>query len=143
MGRWFLAFGSVLGGLAVMAGAFGAHGLEERLSPEMLDVWQTAAMYQMYHAIILVVLGVWPLAASRDFSGKSDGPSPANACAKPRAAAGVCFTLGVIIFSGTLYLLAVTGVKWLGAITPIGGVLLIVGWGLLAWAGWKAARCPR
>jgi uncharacterized membrane protein YgdD (TMEM256/DUF423 family) len=128
MDKLCLLIGAMFGGLAVMAGAFGAHGLEERLSPELMEVWKTAATYQMYHAIAMLFVGLW---------------ARLDRGAKPQAAVGVCFTIGTLIFSGTLYLLAVTGVKWLGAITPIGGVLLIVGWGLLARAGWKAARCPR
>jgi len=123
MQRYSLIIGGAYGLLAVAAGAFGAHALEGRLDADALAVWGTAATYQMYHAIVLVVLGVWP----------SRG-------AKPHAAAVACLAVGVLIFSGSLYLLAATGARWLGAVTPIGGVLLMIGWGCVIGAGWLARK---
>jgi uncharacterized membrane protein YgdD (TMEM256/DUF423 family) len=117
--------GAVLGCLAVVFGAFGAHGLEsafknpatlQELGEQQIDAklanWETAARYQMYHALAL--LGVGILTARR--------------CTLAVNLAGVAFTLGVLIFSGCLYALVLTGLRWLGAIVPIGGTLLIVGW---------------
>lgn len=112
----FLRISAVLGALAVVCGAFGAHGLEERLSAEMLDVWHTAVNYHVYHALALLALAV----------------APAALWNSPWAArAGYAWLVGVAIFSGTLYALALTEIRWLGAITPIGGVALIAGWVLL------------
>ena len=112
---WF-ATGSVLCGLGVILGAFGAHGLRTRLSPEMLVVFETGVRYHLIHALGLLAVA-W--AASR---------WPGSYV----SIAGYLFVAGIFIFSGSLYVLAVTGIRWLGAITPIGGVCLIVGWGLLA-----------
>lgn len=95
--------------LAVGLGAFGAHALKARQSPEMLAIFETGVRYQVYHALALLLL-----AAVR-------GPSKA----------GWCFTAGIVIFSGSLYLLALTGVKKWGAVTPIGGVLFLIGWLIL------------
>jgi uncharacterized membrane protein YgdD (TMEM256/DUF423 family) len=117
MERAFLTVGAVFGGLGVAAGAFAAHGLKSRLAPDLLAVFETGARYQLVHAVALLVVGVL---ATRV-------PHPAV------AAAGWLFIVGVVVFSGSLYLLAVTGVRWLGAITPIGGVALIAGWLALAW----------
>jgi len=101
--------------VAVAAGAFGAHGLEGRLDAHHLDVFETAARYHMYHA-----LGM-------------------GLCATAGATrAGWVMQAGVAIFSGTLYALALTGTRWLGAITPIGGVLMMAGWLLLALAAWRS-----
>lgn len=118
MQRTFLALGSISALLAVAAGAFGAHALEARLAPDLLAVFETGARYQMFHALGL--LGVaW--AASRLSGG-------------PAAAAGWLFVAGTILFSGSLYLLALTGERWLGAVTPVGGVAFLAGWACLAWA---------
>jgi uncharacterized membrane protein YgdD (TMEM256/DUF423 family) len=96
--------------LDVALGAFGAHALKNRLTPEMLTVFETGVRYQAYHALALLLL-----AALR-------GPDKA----------AWCFVGGIVLFSGSLYALALTGVRWLGAITPIGGVLFLVGWVLFA-----------
>ena len=112
---WF-ATGSVLCGLGVILGAFGAHGLRARLSPEMLVVFETGVRYHLIHALGLLAVA-W--AVSR---------WPGSYV----SIAGYLFVAGIFIFSGSLYVLAITGIRWLGAITPIGGVCLIVGWGLLA-----------
>ena len=114
---FWLRIGAVAGGLGVVLGAFGAHGLKERLSPYSLDIFETAVRYQMYHAPALLAVGLLKLAGR---SGR------ALTCA------GWSFLLGTLIFSGTLYALAFTGIRWLGAITPIGGVFLILGWFALA-----------
>jgi len=120
MDRTFVALGALLGGLAVVAGAFGAHGLRDRLAPDLLAVFETAARYEMYHALALVLVGLI---------------APRVPAAVP---AGWCFVAGTLIFSGSLYALALTGQRWLGAITPFGGVAFIAGWALLAWAAWRA-----
>jgi len=114
--------GGLFGALAVVAGAFGAHGLRGRLSPDLLAVFETGARYQMYHALAL--LGVAILLERR--------PSA------PLSAAGWCFAGGTLVFSGSLYLLALTGALWWGAVTPLGGVALIVGWGLVAYGLWRS-----
>jgi uncharacterized membrane protein YgdD (TMEM256/DUF423 family) len=122
MSRPLGILGGLFGGLAVVAGAFGAHGLKGRLSPDLLAVFETAARYQMYHALAL--LGVAILLERR--------PST------PLRAAGWCFAAGTVVFSGSLYLLALTGALWWGAVTPLGGVALIAGWGLVAYGLWRS-----
>lgn len=113
--------GAVYGFLGVAFGAFGAHALKARLAPDLLTVWKTAVEYQLYHALALVLVGL--IATQR----------PSIAITN----AGICFALGVLVFSGSLYVLALSGVRWLGAITPIGGLLFLVGWALLFWAALK------
>jgi uncharacterized membrane protein YgdD (TMEM256/DUF423 family) len=123
MTRTFGVLACLLACLAVAAGAFGAHALRGRLSEELLAVFETGARYQMYHALAL--LGVaW--AAAR-------WPGPLA------GAAGWLFVLGIVLFSGSLYLLALSGVRWLGAITPLGGLSFLAGWLLLAFHLWKNA----
>jgi uncharacterized membrane protein YgdD (TMEM256/DUF423 family) len=112
---WFVV-GAIAAGVAVMLGAFGAHGLKSRVEPEMLAVFETGVRYHMYHALALLAVG-W--AATR-------WPSPLI------AASGWAFLAGIVIFSGSLYLMTLTGARWLGAITPIGGVAFILGWIALA-----------
>lgn len=116
-----LLCGAIYGFLGVALGAFGAHGLRERLTPDLLAVWKTAVEYQFYHALALLLVGL--LASQR----------PSIALTN----AGICFALGVLIFSGSLYTLALSGQRWLGAITPIGGLLFLAGWALLFWAALK------
>src|SRR4051794_19289408 len=116
-GTAWIRIGAVLGGLGVIAGAFGAHGLEGKLDSRGLEVFETAAKYQMYHAPALLAVGLLMLLGR--------GGASVNL-------AGWSFLLGTLIFSGTLYALALTGIRWLGAITPIGGLALIVGWFALA-----------
>lgn len=113
--RLFTALGAASAFVAVGAGAFGAHGLRARLTPELLAVFETGARYQMYHALALIVVA-W--ATSR---------WPASSA----AAAGWCFVAGTVLFSGSLYALALTGVRWLGAVTPLGGLAFLAGWLLL------------
>jgi len=116
MDRTFLFVGALMGFLGVALGAFGAHGLRGRLSPEMLAVFETGVRYHMYHALALI--------ATAAFMTKLDG--------RAVTAAGWCFTAGIFIFSGSLYALALSGVTVLGAITPIGGLAFLAGWILLA-----------
>jgi uncharacterized membrane protein YgdD (TMEM256/DUF423 family) len=110
--RQMVALGGLLGALGVAFGAFGAHALKARLTPEDLQVFETAVRYQMYHALALVGLGAW---ADRH-------PTPRLGLV------GRLFGIGVVIFSGSLYLLVSTGIRWMGAITPLGGIALIAGW---------------
>lgn len=109
----FLGIAGALGASAVVTGAFGAHGLKNRLSVEMTAIYQTAVEYHIYHALALLALGV---ASERIWASRWT----ATAC--------TAWIAGVTIFSGSLYLLALTEIRWLGAITPIGGVALILGW---------------
>lgn len=107
---------------AVGLGAFGAHGLRGRLTPEMMQVFETGVRYHFYHALGLFVVG-W-LAETHPSSWITG--------------AGVALTLGVLVFSGSLYILSLSGVKWLGAITPLGGLAFLVGWLLLAVGSFRA-----
>ena len=117
MDRVFFALGALSAGVAVAAGAFGAHGLKARVSPEMLAVFETGARYQMYHALGLLAVGWaatrWPAAGV--------------------GAAGWFFVAGTLLFSGSLYLLALGGPRWLGPVTPLGGLCFLAGWAVLAW----------
>jgi len=108
--------------IAVAAGAFGAHGLKAILSADMLVVWQTAVHYQMVHALALLGLGIL-------MTQWTDAPL------LPRAA--ITMLVGIIIFSGSLYALALTGITWLGAITPIGGLAFLLSWAMLAWCAYR------
>lgn len=116
--RLLFATGALLCLVGVAAGAFAAHGLKSRLSADMLVVFETAVRYQLVHAIALMLCA---LAWAR-------WPSPAVTLA------GVLFLAGIVLFSGSLYLLSVTGVRWLGAVTPFGGTAWLIGWAALAWA---------
>lgn len=124
MGATWMVVGSVLGGLGVALGAFGAHGLKGRVGPDLLRVWETAAHYQLVHALALLAVA-W--AASRD---------PASNWVQ---VAGWSFVTGVVLFSGSLYFMTLTGVRALGAITPVGGVAFLVGWFALAVAAVRSA----
>ena len=112
--------GALLGAVSVMAGAFGAHGLAARLDARSLDLWETAARYLMYGALAMVLVGIFGRQVARGVDG-----------------AGWCLLLGSLIFSGTVAILALGGPRWLGAVTPIGGLLLIAGFLLFAWAALK------
>lgn len=119
MKRGIVAAGALLGASAVMLGAFGVHALQGRLTPQQAGWWDTAVQYQAWHALALLVTAALPLRRS--------------------AMAGWCFGVGALIFSGTLYLMALGLPRWLGAVTPIGGVLLIAGWLLLGWFAFNHA----
>jgi uncharacterized membrane protein YgdD (TMEM256/DUF423 family) len=110
--RLFFALGSASALVAVAAGAFGAHGLRARLSPDLLGVFETAARYQMYHALALLAVG-WAVT-------RWPGPWPVRA--------GWLFAVGTLLFSGSLYVLALSGMRWLGAVTPFGGLAFLAGW---------------
>ena len=118
MDRIFFAIGCVSALLAVGLGAFAAHGLKARLAPDLLAVFEVGVRYHMYHALALLAVA-WACARW-----------PGTAA----LAAGCLFVAGTLLFSGSLYALALSGVRWLGAITPIGGLAFLAGWGCLAWA---------
>ena len=118
MDRTFLLLGSVAAFLGVTLGAFGAHGLRGRLSPEMLAVFETGVRYHMYHALGLIVVAL--------AMGRMSGWLIQTA--------GWCFVVGIVLFSGSLYALALSGVTVLGAITPLGGLAFLAGWACLAFA---------
>ncbi len=117
MERIFLGAGAVLGFLGVAAGAFGTHGLRDRLSPEMMNIFESAVRYQMVHALALLAVA-W--LADR---------SPSLVV----NLAGWFFVTGTVVFSGTLYVLSMSGVRGWGAVTPLGGLALLAGWGCLIW----------
>lgn len=122
MHRGFIFLGAVSAALAVALGAFGAHVLGPRLSPELLAVYQTGVDYHFVHALGLLLIGI-----AAGGLGKS----------RPLQLAGWLMLGATLLFSGSLYLLAVTGVRWLGAITPFGGTAFILAWALLALAAWR------
>jgi uncharacterized membrane protein YgdD (TMEM256/DUF423 family) len=117
---WFV-LGCFMAGLGVAAGAFGAHALKQRLAPDLLAVFETGVRYQMYHALGLLAVAF----ASDRWRGVNFNP------------AGWLFLIGIILFSGSLYALCLTGVRVLGAITPLGGLCFLAAWALLAWGVWK------
>ena len=115
MERLWLGFGSAFALLGVAAGAFAAHGLRGRLPDVALSAFETAARYQVYHALALVLVSLLVMRGSAGLVN----------------AAGGLFVAGIILFSGSLYLLALTDVKWVGAVTPLGGLCFLAGWALL------------
>src|SRR6476659_10684574 len=118
MDRTFMFVGALMGFVGVGLGAFGAHGLRGRLTPEMLAVFETGVRYHMYHALAIILVAV--------VMGRMSGWLIQTA--------GWCFVAGIVLFSGSLYSLALSGVTVLGAITPIGGVAFLAGWACLAFA---------
>ncbi|MBE9170971.1 DUF423 domain-containing protein [Pleurocapsales cyanobacterium LEGE 06147] len=137
MARLFLTIGAILAGLSVAAGAFASHALKDRLAERALEIWETGAKYQMYHALALLLIGLLL--------------TQAETGANLLTIAGFAFISGIFLFSGSLYGLSLSllkaaagtssggtlsGIKWLGAITPLGGVAFLVGWGCLAVAAW-------
>ena len=123
MTRIFISVAAILGGLSVAAGAFASHALKEKLSERALEIFETAARYQMYHALALLLVALLLM--------RAELPVPTL------IVTGWLFIVGIAIFSGSLYALSLTGVKLLGAITPLGGAAFIAGWGTLAIAAWS------
>lgn len=121
--RIILSLAGMLGFLAVALGAFGAHALKTRLSADMLVIFETGVRYQMYHVFALLMSGLLSLHFPQAHFERS----------------ALCFLVGMIIFSGSLYLLVGTNTKAWGAVTPIGGVFLLIGWFLFALSSWKSA----
>lgn len=115
------ALGALFAFAGVAAGAFGAHALRDRLDPGMLAVFETGARYHLIHALALIVVGL------------DLGRRPSRAL----RAAGVLFAAGIVVFSGSLYTLALTGVRAWGAVTPLGGLCFLVAWTLAAWGWWR------
>jgi uncharacterized membrane protein YgdD (TMEM256/DUF423 family) len=122
--RRFFSLGAVLAMIGVAAGAFGAHALKSLLAPERLVIFEVGVRYHLVHALALLAVA-W---AVTRWPGRA------------ATVAGVLFVTGIVLFSGSLYLLALTGGRWLGAITPVGGVAFIAGWACLAWAAWRSTR---
>jgi uncharacterized membrane protein YgdD (TMEM256/DUF423 family) len=118
MDRFFFLSGAVAAFIAVALGAFGAHSLKTKLSADMLNIFEIGVRYQMYHALGLIAVAWamtrWPEANLN--------------------AAGWAFIVGIVVFSGSLYLLSATDIRWLGAITPIGGLAFLIGWAILIWS---------
>lgn len=121
MDRLFFALGALSGFIGVALGAFAAHGLKSRLTPELLATFEIGVRYQMVHALALLAVGWaltrWPGAVL--------------------SAGGWLFVAGTLLFSGSLYVLSLTGEKWLGAVAPVGGLAFLAGWLCLAWGAWK------
>jgi uncharacterized membrane protein YgdD (TMEM256/DUF423 family) len=120
--RLALMLGAAAMFMAVALGAFGAHALKARLAPDMAAVWQTAVQYHAWHALALLAVGIL-LAQDPNRAGL--------------VWAAWLFAAGIVLFSGSLYVMALTGVRGLGAITPLGGVAWLAGWAALAWAAYK------
>ena len=122
MERLFFGLGALFGGLGVALGAFGAHALRASLTAQDLATFETGVRYQLYHALALLAVawavGRWPGLTSP-------------------TAAGWAFVVGILVFSGSLYVLVLSGQRWLGAVTPLGGVAFLVGWALLAWTAFR------
>lgn len=121
MTQIFLTIGAILGGLSVGSGAFASHALREKISERSLQIFETAARYQMYHALALLLVALL-------LSIYQQSPPPTL------LASGWLFIIGIALFSGSLYALSLTNVKILGAIAPLGGAAFIAGWGALAFA---------
>ncbi|WP_447987606.1 DUF423 domain-containing protein [Nitrospira sp. Nam74] len=120
MSQKFGYLGAVLAGLSVAAGAFGAHSLKGIISVDMLVAFETAVRYQMYHALALLAVGMRQHVPVRGLR-----------------VAGWCFVAGIVLFSGSLYVVALTSIRWVGAITPLGGIAFLIGWTTLAWNLWQ------
>ena len=121
MPKIFFLLGCIFSFLGVALSAFGAHALKQKLSPDMLQIFEVGVRYQMYHALALFVVA-WAMHAW-NLNGAS--------------ASGWWFTAGIFLFSGSLYALVFTGARWFGALTPIGGVCFLFGWLWLGWCVWK------
>ncbi|AMO54678.1 membrane protein [Endozoicomonas montiporae] len=123
MAKLYLLFGAISGFIAVSLGAFGAHGLKERLPERLFNVWVTGTEYQMYHSLAVILIAVLVLQLSD--SKRADSSKWLRWSANS-------FLAGIVLFSGSLYALALTGISWLGMITPLGGVAFLLGWLALA-----------
>ena len=123
MNNLFLVLAGLNGFIAVSLGAFAAHGLKSMLGPDLLATFQTGVQYHIYHSLALLAVGILVL----QFPAQTG-----------LLLAGFFFLAGIIIFSGSLYVLALSGIRWLGAITPIGGAAFLAGWALLAWSMLRA-----
>ena len=123
MAKLFLSIAAVLAGLSVAGGAFASHALKDKLSDRALEIFETGSKYQMYHALALLAIG---LLLSRS-----------EVASTLLNTAGLAFIAGIVLFSGSLYALSLSGIKWLGAVTPLGGVAFLIGWGCLAIAAWS------
>lgn len=121
MSKTWIEIGAILLTLAVIIGAFGAHGLKSKISPEMLQIYKTGVEYHFYHALGILIIAVIGMHLQSNLIMWS----------------GICMFAGIVLFSGSLYVMAVTGVKWLGAVTPIGGLSFVAGWILLFLAAFK------
>lgn len=124
LSRRLIAIGCIVAGVGVAAGAFGAHMLKTILEPPMLAAYDTATRYQMYHAFGMVLVGI----AMRVYGDRR------------LAMAGWLFVTGMVLFCGSLYGIALAGLKWLGPITPLGGLTFIIGWGIFGWRVWQAQK---
>ena len=118
MDRFFFLSGAIAAFIGVALGAFGAHSLRTKLTPEMLNIFEVGVRYQMYHALGLIAVA-WAITRWPETN---------------LTAAGWAFIVGIVIFSGSLYLLSITDTRWLGAITPIGGLAFLIGWAILIWS---------
>ncbi len=118
MDRFFFIAGAIAAFIGVALGAFGAHSLRTKLTPEMLNIFEVGVRYQMYHAMGLIAVA-WAITRWPEINLN---------------AAGWAFIVGIVIFSGSLYLLSITDTRWLGAITPIGGLAFLIGWAILIWS---------
>lgn len=124
--RWFLTLGAAGGGSAVALGAFAAHGLKTRIDPAALAVFQTGVTYQFFHSLALCLLALWLRQVGRTF-----------ALGDAAVVAGIAFVVGVLLFSVSLYALALGAPRWIGPITPLGGLSFIAGWSAFAWSAWR------
>ncbi|GAA5646402.1 MULTISPECIES: DUF423 domain-containing protein [Vibrio] len=120
--KWLLTVGGVLAGIAVGLGALAAHGLKTVLSPYLVGVFETGVQYQFLHAVAVLVCALLLMLSLSDKAQKYF------------FAAAICFIIGIFCFSGSLYALALTGIKWFGPVTPLGGVTFMLGWGLFVYA---------
>lgn len=119
----------VLMAAGVALGAFGAHALRARLTPDLLAVYETGVRYHLVHGVAACIAALWAGAAATHASATGAG--------RGTLAAGWLFVAGTLVFSGSLYVLALSGARWLGAITPFGGAAWIAGWLILAWSAWR------
>ena len=122
MTKFFISIAAIMAGLSVAGGAFASHALKDQISERALEIFETGSKYQMYHALALLMVGLF--LSNREVTSTL------------LSAAGWAFIIGVVLFSGSLYALSLSGIKWLGAITPLGGVAFLVGWGCFAIAAW-------